>query len=428
VAVPSRDAALESLQKLRPAAGTAELSRIAALIAAVPGSGTAALADAANDQPFGSALGEGEAGALWKAIGAWPPGTAWDFAFSFLNARDRHKNSPGTDHSPLQEEDDGSADDSRHALETSMKTGVAGKPGGDWEMTLKEWLREDPGTAIVAVKSMPAGEGRTAAVNAAMAYMAKTDPAGALAFFLQSGEPKAGAGAASALAQLLIEPPPGTGEEGTRKSREFLARLSTEQRETLTFSLAVELHNDRDGTLLHDGHLIPLAMAVLELNAAGIQDFFKELARFPNDAEEMRRFIDSAAAPGQSPGAAQAREALESARIEAEVESGEAAGRFLAGAWGDRISPSSKIDPNTIVERHAPAMMSSLVRTGRLPEALQVLDRLHDPEVWSDSFQAVLPAWMDADPKAARAAFNAAPLTALERERLQRSPAFLLHP
>jgi hypothetical protein len=35
---------------------------------------------------------------------------------------------------------------------------------------------------------------------------------------------------------------------------------------------------------------------------------------------------------------------------------------------------------------------------------------------------------MDADPKAALAAFKAAPLTALERERLQRSPAFLLHP
>ena len=34
----------------------------------------------------------------------------------------------------------------------------------------------------------------------------------------------------------------------------------------------------------------------------------------------------------------------------------------------------------------------------------------------------------DADPAAARAAFNSAPFTALERERWQRHPAFLLNP
>jgi hypothetical protein len=35
---------------------------------------------------------------------------------------------------------------------------------------------------------------------------------------------------------------------------------------------------------------------------------------------------------------------------------------------------------------------------------------------------------MDTDSAAARAAFNEAPFTALERERWQRHPAFLLHP
>ena len=76
----------------------------------------------------------------------------------------------------------------------------------------------------------------------------------------------------------------------------------------------------------------------------------------------------------------------------------------------------------------APRILPQLCRRGHVKEAVQLLDRTEDRGAWRESFQAVLPYWMDADPVAARAAFEAAPLTALERERWQRHPAFLLHP
>jgi hypothetical protein len=94
----------------------------------------------------------------------------------------------------------------------------------------------------------------------------------------------------------------------------------------------------------------------------------------------------------------------------------------------DPDSASTGVDARAVLERAAPSMIAPLARAGRISEAVQVLDHIRDPDTWSKSFQSLLPAWMDADPKAAREAFNAAPLTALERERLQRHPAFLLHP
>ena len=76
----------------------------------------------------------------------------------------------------------------------------------------------------------------------------------------------------------------------------------------------------------------------------------------------------------------------------------------------------------------APQVLPQLCRSGHLAGAVQLLDRVEDRDAWSRSFQAVLPYWMDADPAAARAAFNKAPLTALERERCLQHPALLLHP
>jgi hypothetical protein len=43
--------------------------------------------------------------------------------------------------------------------------------------------------------------------------------------------------------------------------------------------------------------------------------------------------------------------------------------------------------------------------------------QVRDPDAQRASLEAVLPEWLEADPAAARAAFDAASLTALDRER-----------
>ena len=76
----------------------------------------------------------------------------------------------------------------------------------------------------------------------------------------------------------------------------------------------------------------------------------------------------------------------------------------------------------------APRILPNLCRHGHVAEAVELLDRVESPEAWRTSFESVLPYWMETDPAAARAAFASAPLTALERERWQQHPAFLLQP
>ena len=76
----------------------------------------------------------------------------------------------------------------------------------------------------------------------------------------------------------------------------------------------------------------------------------------------------------------------------------------------------------------APQVLPELCRMGFVAEAVQLLDRVEDRDAWTRTFQSVLPYWLEHDPAAARAAVASAPLTALDRERLQKLPAYLLSP
>ena len=76
----------------------------------------------------------------------------------------------------------------------------------------------------------------------------------------------------------------------------------------------------------------------------------------------------------------------------------------------------------------APEIFAPLVRAGHVKEVGPLVEHIPDPQQRRAALESILPQWMDADPAAARAAFNAAPFTALERERWQRHPAFLLNP
>jgi hypothetical protein len=182
-----------------------------------------------------------------------------------------------------------------------------------------------------------------------------------------------------------------------------------------------------DRAWVREGNLMPLAEGLLESGATGpgVEAFFRQLSRFPEDA--MAAYSLLALSPLFHDSRAAEQDILYTALQEQNAASaGNNVEAFLSGK--PYFSPpfESNIDPNALLERTAPSMIAPLASTGRLPEALQVLERIHDPAAWSTAFQNLLPAWMDADPAAARAAFNTAPLTALERERLQRLPAFLL--
>jgi hypothetical protein len=365
-----------------------------------------------------------------------PPGTARAFAETMLRVQvlERDGERELTGYSSTLAGDEGNPRDPFRALDAMMADGFVGVKSNEIHSLLGNWVSLEPAAATSAVLKMPTSPGRTSAVDAVVSALAQTNAAAALEFALKSGEQSLGSCAAIAWAQMTTGNSLGERGDAASEKPSLLSRMSPAQQESLFTSLAGELDlrsrgsapQDRD-ELFSEENLKQLAQAVLQSGTAsqGVNAFFQQLCHFPGAADAVEKRLREGLL--QSYGSSAALDILYAARLERSAASGEAA-RLLLSGGNDPDSASTGVNARAVLERAAPSMIAPLARAGRISEAVQVLDHIRDPDTWSKSFQSLLPAWMDADPKAAREAFNAAPLTALERERLQRHPAFLLHP
>ena len=392
---------------LPPSAGSSGLSRLTDLLGAMP---------------------RGEA---FDLAYAWPEGTARSLALSLLGARKLATDDPFAD--PLAAEDG----EEPNRFRTLAEALIQGKAhlrdphgAGPDDERLREWVHLDPGAATAAIRQMPPGEDRDFAVDAAAFEMAHDDPAAALDLVLQTGAAP-GAGAAQAWAAMTM-----LTAEVVKNGYWYLKQLSAAQQDQLFMSVAEELGQGRvsDGREpiggLGDAQspLERVARSLLEAGeyGPGMEAFFHALTKYPEAAESIRAWAAMLEMVVHKPGIKRAREII-TAEQAASLAGLPDSPVLLALAIGVDIPGIPLRDPAILVAA-APRMLPNLCRTGHVAEAVQVLNRLTDADAWRKSFEIVLPYWMDADPSAARAAFNAASLTALERERWQRHPAFLLHP
>lgn len=411
----------DALQKFRQAGpGSAEISRMAAFLAAVP-----------NDS-----LEE-----FIREVNSWPRSTARQFALALLTRRNALAQDPLADPSAPPGPAAEPPGNAFSGLEREMAEGhISLEPGsggqGFHSQALADWVSADPAAATAAILKMPRGTGygaRSDALNYAAGVIALTDPAAALELVLQGGERNLRYGSAEAWAKLVTGavPSPTAGPS----AGDFLNRMSREQQDSMFDTLANMLH-DFDDTNINThtsaggSDLTALARAVLQTKGSspGLEAFFQALAEdHPRAREEVLRFIESSDLTG--PAAFTAMEILCAARAEELVESGFSTGmapHFASGSWKDNPHPASPAG-DVLLNRTASAMAATLTSTGRLPEALQLLESLTDSAAHRDTTLSLLPAWMDSDPIAARTAFQALPLTALERERGEHHPSFLLN-
>lgn len=414
--VEAPSAVKDTVQKLRQARpGSAEISRIAALLSAIPN-------DSLDD--------------LQNELYALPPSTARQFALTLLSQLLALAKDPSADPSAPPPADAEPPVNAFRELEEEMAEGSitpdygSGGPGLN-SQALRDWVSADPAIATAAILKMPAGTSRQSAVDIAAEVMSLTDSAGALEFVLQSGEPRPGWGTVQAWAKLITGPAPAGGP--ATSPAEFLHRMTWEQQDSLFSRLAYAAGSFDDSNLNPNtpsggSDLSAIARAVLQATASGpgLESFFQDLTdHHPRTAEEVLLHIHSSTQLGAVH--AMALEILVAARVQRFVDSGGEALQALGIAAWDNPRLINRLDDDPVTNRVASSLAGSLANSGRLSEALQLLDSLTDPDTRHASTLSLLPAWMDADPAAARAAFNATPMTALDRERWERHPAFLLH-
>jgi hypothetical protein len=409
----------DTLQKLRHArSGSAEISRIAALLAGIPN-------DSLND--------------LQNELYSLPPSTTRQFALALLAQRLALSQPTSADRSAAPQADAEPPVNDYRELEEGMAEGLIfsdnSRPSGAGlnSVALCDWVSADPAVATAAILKMPPGASRESAVNFAADSLSLTDPRAALEFVLQSGEQHSGWGLAKAWTKLITGNAPAGGSAPQPEA--YLHRMTRAQQDSLFSSLEGAVFDLDDSNVSPNNpsrgsDVTAVACAVLQARESGpgMESFFQNLVdEHPHAAEELRRFIESSSLSG--PAARTAMEILCATRAEELVKTGMQYGIapfFASDSWKDNPSPASP-GADSLLNRSAPAIADTLAGTGRLPEALQLLDSLTDPDVRRDVILNVLPAWMDADPAAARAAFDATSMTALERERRERHPAFMLH-
>ncbi len=365
--------------------GSARLAELAALLRRVPVS---------------------EIPALLAAVEQWPKGTVRDVAIALLHARQSPElvDVPASD-KPVPRS---------RALAAALAAGTETK---DWERTVADWASLDFAAASAAVLKMPPGELRNTAVDKVAAAMTHDDAAAAMAFILESGEKHLGAGAAWAWAKLVAQ----DNAAGTGTMR----KLSGVQQDSLAAALAEVVRE----AAVHDFSTVtPVADENLELLARVARSMGESPGRDALLSEIFRRKPMMFDNPGET-------EITPESNPEHALALAAMLERLTRESPDQAISVLKDGMPNLTDEGNvsaltaaAPRVLPQLCRTGHVKEAVQLLDRIKDRGAWRESFHAVLPYWMDADPAAARTAFEAAPLSALERERWRRHPAFLLHP
>ncbi len=379
---------------------------------------------------------------------ALPEGPAQAVVMALLEVRRRPPADPFAD--PFS---DPSAEREENRLAELVKKLTSGLPeivdSGD-EALLRTWAQSDPAAACAVILKAPPGLIRAMAADEVAGALAKLDPSRAMELVLQAGGEEFGQGAARAWAELAMFPP--EEKPAGKSAAAFMNSMTPAQRDSLLMALTDELGSGRFsgeadawGGFLQNSPLWRLTRAAWEAfgvspeqaarmrikdpgyvqpngNTPGFEAFFAALAHRP-EAMQLLEVTPNSLSAGQR----QALEILAAKRI-ADLNPAEDADLLQQFTVPFRIHDPFGSNSDAALNRAAPRLLPNLVRSGHLTEAVQILDNIHDRTAWRESFEAMLPAWMDADPAKARAAFEKAPLTALERERWERHPAFLLNP
>lgn len=394
-------------------------------------------------------------------LNALPPGTARDLAQALLAARRAARE--GAESPPFNPFADLPADALSAAAWPDTMRGelLAGKPlrefaeagdqstepladpfgsSGEPEFDMGDitrWAGLDPAAASETILQMPPGKSRTASVDAAAKFMSRDNPQAAWDLVLKSGEQKLGEGAALAWLECAISPA-GTGEQG-------LAKLPASLREAVLNHTAALLNRNEASAgprTFTEDELSGLAAGLKGvafgpgkealLRAMLAQDSLENALRNPNEfsanialsvmtyegEEGQERMPEMEVFLGRQAALAAAARPAELLDLVHDLL------RPLGEA--DRVG-EYRLQLNGVASA-ATEILPALARAGHVKEVAPLVERIPDPQQRRAALESILPQWMDADPAAARAAFNAAPFTALERERWQRHPAFLLNP
>jgi hypothetical protein len=362
---------------------------------------------------------------------SWPESTAQSLALALLECRRLATDDPFADR--LAAPTGPPPKNGLEELAEKLPTGELDPRYSIDHDRLRRWAQGDPAAACAAILKMPAGESRTAAADVAAGALANHDPAAAMDLVMETGGEKFGEGAAKAWAALVLRPP-GKNDE-SNGDRRFLDRMTAAQRDNLFNALAEEVRagrysavpETREGDPVPKSDLERMALAVCEAGQCtpGMEAFFLQLAGHPDVAKKFQdpAWIFASGVDVRS-------RVVEILKAEALADLNPSA---IGGELVEMIRNYSYNGPfqdgsTTVLDRAAPRLLPNLARSGHVAEAVQLLDNIQDRTVWRESFEAMLPYWMDADPAQARAAFARAPLTALERERWERHPAFVLNP
>jgi len=286
--------------------------------------------------------------------------------------------------------------------------------------SVRQWASIDPAAACAAILQMPAGAGREEAVEVAAEAMARTDPQGAWDFVLQAGEKFPGSGSARAWVKFI------GAHEGDRA--ELARGLSLTQQESLAAALTGLVTgdlNDTPGsdTMAADEDLADIVQGCLALADSPAK---RQLAEALAERDHFALLAGSGAINFYDPRSFPEHAAIAASGWLATLDPQHSLGLpYLmelgnGGEW-DENSPAA-------LTAAAPRLLPEMARAGHVREAVELYQRIPNANVQRAALEGLLPAWMDADPQAARAAFDAAPFTALEREKWERHPAFLLHP
>jgi hypothetical protein len=395
--------ALHSVQ--RPGTGSTGVSRIAEILRDLP---------------------DDEGGAARARIETWPPGAIREFGLALFP--NQKSGSPAGGPVPPGN-DDGAAKPNRfRELAEDMAAGrsIPLDRSGYGDHTLMYWVATDPSSATDAILKMSRGAQRREAVDIAAEAMSAFDPPAAMEFILKSGEQELSVGASRAWAQSVI------GNPSPEHIGQLMGRLSPAQQNSLFEAFAKSVpepgttfynlpwtefdqmnQNARDPLHRSDLELIAASMLEAGSSSPGLEAFLRNLTKFPQLAANIRESLESL--PGRTPAQEAALEVFSAEELKRRGASGDFS--FLDVAGGSVLNAS-------VSDRAAPVIIKQLVHADRLPDAVHLLGNVRDPNIRRSALESLLPAWMEADPVAAKAAYEAVPFTALERERWDQHPAF----
>jgi hypothetical protein len=358
-----------------------------------------------------------------EEIAQWPPGTARELALALLAARLAPPDAPAPDPLAEQPEDAEPGPNAWEKLTAALQSGSVGEArdpfvaGGD---LFPEWTALDPAAASAAILDMPSGTARGEAVDTAAAVMARTDPQAAWDFVLKAGEKFPGIGSARAWLNFI----------GTREGDQppLAQGLSLTQQESLAAALTQLVKGSPEvspGTesMAGDDELAGIVTASLSLASSPAR---RELAEAIAERDHNALFLGMGFRSFRDPGSVPEDAALTASGLLAMLDPQHSLGLpwLTELGKGEEFSEHSPAD----LTAAAPRLLPAMARAGHVREAVELYRRIPDADARRAALEGLLPAWMDTDPQAARAAFHAAPFTALEREKWQRHPAFLLHP